>query len=513
MNDNRHRSSSFLAAWRGAMLGLALLSASMTAAAQSAAPAGGGAPLDPFVLEVAAAAEAYRAAMDFAVPVGPSSPLPPAGTRPAPPYTLDALLALAASGNPGLKADAAGEEAARAEFNSARARRLPTLGSAVNGTYIANPSDPIAIPANAFAPGMPPGQIVLYESSGNALYDFRLTGDLPLYTWGRISLGVDLARTGLGAAALQRQKASHELAVRMRANWDALAYLGRAGEVLALQERIGARLVELSARSLAAGFMTPADMARTRIRVKEIEMAATKLDEKRDRLLSELASMAGLPGLSLGELLPEVPAAGAPRWTEDALWTAAKDGNYDLALSAALLDSRRGLRKLADRNALGLPDIGLHVELSYGGSHFPLVEEGWRDENDYQFTITLGAEGRILGDAVKAGEAARARAQLAQAEAQDAAALRSIRQYIHEAYLGIELAKAELEYAALKQDGWAADLAQERAAIQAGGGSESEYLGLMIEALGGLAEAYGTLAGYRSSVLSLDAVAGSGALQ
>jgi hypothetical protein len=34
----------------------------------------------------------------------------------------------------------------------------------------------------------------------------------------------------------------------------------------------------------------------------------------------------------------------------------------------------------------------------------------------------------------------------------------------------------------------------------------------MIEALGGLAEAYGTLAGYRSSLLSLEAVAGSRAV-
>ncbi len=496
------------------MLVSTLLAASVTAAAQPGPAADSVAPLDPFVREVDAAVEAYRATIDFTMPVGPARPLSTSSARPAPPYTLDGLLALAATGNPGLKADAAGEDAARAEFNSARARRLPTLGSAVSGTYIANPSDPITMPAGSIAtiPMMlPPTDVVLYESSGNSLYDFKLTGNLPIYSWGKISLGVDLARTGLGAAAVQRQKASHELAVRMRANWDALAYLGRATQVLALQAKIGARLVELSERSLAAGFMTPADMARSRIRLKEIDMAATKTAERRDRLLSELASMAGLPGLSIEELLLEVPAAGAPRWSEDALWTAAKEGNYDLALSAAMLDSRRGLKKLADKNALGLPDIGLQVELSYGGSHFPLIEEGWRDEDDYQLTISIGAEGKILGDAVKAGEAARARAQLAQAEAQDAAAGRSIRQYIHETYLGIELSKAELEYAALKQDGWAADLAQARATIQAGGGSESEYLGLMIEALGGLAEAYATLAGYRSSVLSLEAVAGMSA--
>jgi len=79
---------------------------------------------------------------------------------------------------------------------------------------------------------------------------------------------------------------------------------------------------------------------------------------------------------------------------------------------------------------------------------------------------------------------------------------------VRETYLGIDLGKARLEYAALKQDGWAADLAQMRATIQAGAGSEAEYLSKMIEALGGLAEAYGTLAEYRGALVSLDAVAG-----
>ncbi len=498
---------------------LSLASILLLAGAVMATAGPADAPLDPFVLALGEAVAAYRLTIDFAVPVEAIQPLEPAATRPAPPYRLADLLAMAAAGNYGLKADSAAEAAARAEFTSARARRLPTLNSSVNGTYIANPTEPITMSAGSivkpplFPTALPPSDVVLFEGSGNSLYDFKLTGDLPLYSWGKISLGIDLARTGLGAAAVQRQKKAHELAVRMRASWDSLAYTERAGEVLALQSRIGARLVELSERSLAAGFMTPADMASARIRLKEIDMARTKLDEQRDRLLSALASMAGLPRLSPGDLLMTVPAAGSPRWMEDGLWMAAREGNYDLALSAAMLDSKKGLKKLAEKEALGLPDIGLHIELSYGGPSFPLIGQDWRDDDDYQLTISIGAEGNLLGDAVKISEAARARAELAQAEAQVADAERAVKDYIHETYLGTELGKAQLEYAALKQDGWAADLAQMRAAIQAGAGSESEYLGLMIEALGGLAEAYGTLAEYRSSVLSLEAVAGSRALQ
>jgi len=113
-----------------------------------------------------------------------------------------------------------------------------------------------------------------------------------------------------------------------------------------------------------------------------------------------------------------------------------------------------------------------------------------------------------MGNAVKHAEAARARAELAEAEAHQADAERSVQSYIHGAYLGIKLGKARLEYAMLRQEGWAADLEQKRATIQAGAGSESDYLSLMLEALGGLAEAYGTLAEYRSGLLSLEAVVG-----
>ncbi|HPE90637.1 MAG TPA: TolC family protein, partial [Spirochaetales bacterium] len=184
-------------------------------------------------------------------------------------------------------------------------------------------------------------------------------------------------------------------------------------------------------------------------------------------------------------------------------------GSYDLALLEALLEAKRGLRDLAEAEAKGRPDIGLRVELSYGGSRLPFVEKDWFGQDDYQLTFSVGTSGNIFGNAVKEGEAAKARARLSEAEAQRADAERSIRAFVRDTWLGMELGRARLEYAALRQDGWAADLAQKRAALRAGGGSESEYLTAMIEALGSLAEAYGTLAEYRGALVSLDALAGS----
>ncbi|OHD21700.1 MAG: hypothetical protein A2Y38_26555 [Spirochaetes bacterium GWB1_59_5] len=498
----------------GALIFLVLCSSTGTIFAQSGMGDGNRAtPLDPFLADFETAVAEFRSAVSFSDIAGVTKPLAPPRILPSPPYTLDDLLGLAAVGNQGLRANTAAEAAAKATMASARARRLPTLGTQTSGTYIRNPADPIAIPAGAFGLMGPATDIVLYEGSGHALYDFKLVGDLPLYSWGKISLGIDLAEIGMDAAALQADKAAHDLAVRLRASWDALSSVGKAGEVLEFQTRIGARLVALAEESAAAGFMTQVELAGARMKLKEIDIARTKLTAQRDRLLSGLASMSGLDALSSEDLAIEAPVAEAPRWSQDEAWSLARNGNYDLALLSTLIASKQGLEKLARKESIGLPDIGLHLELSYGGSAFPFAEAGWEDKDDYQLTVTLGASGSIFGNGVKVAEAAKAKAELAETKARQADAEQSIRAYIRETYLGIDLAKARLEYAALKQDGWASDLAQMRATIQAGAGSEADYLSKMIEALGGLAEAYGTLAEYRGALVSLDAVAGAKAAE
>lgn len=511
MNDPRRLQSI------GALTLLVLCVSTGTTFAQSGM--GGGsrtAPLDPFLADFEAAVAEFRFAVSFSDTAGATKPLTPPRVLPSPPYTLDDLLGLAAVGNQGLRASAAAEAAATATLASARARRLPTLGTQTSGTYIRNPADPMLMPKGSISTVpfvLPQNDIVFYEGSGHALYDFKVTGDLPLYSWGKISLGIDLAEIGMDAAALQTDKAAHDLAVRLRASWDALSSVGKAGEVLEFQTRIGARLVALAEESAAAGFMTQAELASARMKLKEIDIARTKLAAQRDRLLSGLASMSGLDALTSEDLAIEAPVAEAPRWSQDEAWSRARNGNYDLALLSTLLASKQGLEKLARKESIGLPDIGLHLELSYGGPVFPFIEDGWKDKDDYQLTVTLGASGSIFGNGVKIAEAAKAKAELAETEARQADAEQSIRAYIRETYLGIDLAKARLEYATLKQDGWASDLAQMRATIQAGAGSEADYLSKMIEALGGLAEAYGTLAEYRGSLVSLDAIAGARAAE
>lgn len=473
-------------------------------------------PADPFAAEYEAAVAAYEAAIDFSEPVLSTPALSQAAAGVGgslAPYKLEYLLYMAALHNPSLMAAAEAESAALADLVGAKARRLPSLKAETSGTFIGNPMGPISLTAGQLGAyqgvSIPPQDVIIYKGMESTQYNFKLIGEVPLYTWGKLSLGVQLAQTGLAAAATQRRKAEHELAIRLRGTWEGLCYLSQAHDVLELQSRIGLRLVDLAEQSAAAGFLTQTELVGVRIRLKEIGIARVKLDERRDRLLSELASMTGLGELEAKDLALNSAAAGSVRWTEAQAHVLALEGSYDLALLGSLLDVKRGLKDLAEKEAKGRPDLGLRVELSYGGERLPFLEKDWFGKDDYQLTFSLGTSGNIFGSAVSSGEAAKARAQLNEAEAQRADAERSIKAFIRETFLGIELGRARLEYAALKQDGWAADLEQKRATIRVGAGSESEYLSLMIEALGGLAEAYGTLGEYRSSLLALEAVTGS----
>lgn len=493
----------------------ALIALGAAEAYAQAAPAGSA---DSFAAEYRRLAAEYRAVVDFGKPIAPTPALPTqastgSGVSTIRPLTLEALLSLAGSGNPALDAASEAVAAAEADLAGARARRLPSLTAESSGTYIGNPLAPITLTAGQLGEyngvPIPPEDVIIYEGMESSNYDFSLVGEVPLYTWGKIELGVALAKTGLGAAALQRSKAEREMALRLRGDWDALCYVVEASKVVDLQARIAERLVYLSERSEAAGFITRADLAGARIRLKEVDIAEARLDERRERLLSEMASMAGLRELSVADLALEPPAAGSASWGEAEAAERAKGGSYDLALLDALLESKRGLRDLREKEAKGLPDIGLRVELSYGGSRFPFVEKDWFGQDDWQLTFSLGTSGGLFSNPAKKGEAAKAGAELAEAESRKADAERSVGAYVRQSYLAVELGQAKLEYAALKQDGWEADLAQMSAAIGAGAGSESDYLSLMIEALGGLAEAYGTLAEYRSSLLSIEGAAGS----
>jgi outer membrane protein TolC len=471
-------------------------------------PAATGAPATGAPDGGAAAAQAPGARATGAVP--PSGAAPAASAQE--PYGLAELQAIMAQGNPAAAMAAAAVRAAGGELSGAKGARLPSLSGSISGAYLGNPQDAISIPMGAFsqppAPLIPDADVPIFPAVDPTQYSFKLTGEQPLFTWGKIRAGVRSAEAGLNAARLAQEKTEHENAIWLQANYESLAYLAEAEAAMALQKQAGARLSAIAEQNLKSGFITDSDYLAARIKVKEIDLGLAVLVERRERLLAELSAMTGIRDLRLEQLSLAAPIAGSPIMAEDGAADAVAAGSYDLALASAFVELKAELQRLAQAQARSLPDLGLSVELSYAGSRFPFLEKDWDDKGDYQLIIGLGASGRLLGDAVKAGALEKARAELDEALARREDAQRRIRSFVRESYLGINLAQARLEYALLKQESFLASLAQKERVLSLGAGSESDYLSLLMEALGGLAEAYGGLAEYRGALLSLEAAAG-----
>ncbi|HAP44014.1 MAG: hypothetical protein A2087_06800 [Spirochaetes bacterium GWD1_61_31] len=471
---------------------------------------------------------AFGALIDFSQPVA-LTPLPAAGSVAGPgadsaadsgalvatlqpPYGLSELLTLAIENSPAILAVRSQVQAATADLRAAEGRRWPSFDVETSGSLIGNPLGPISIRAGQLGiiggVAVPTQDMLIYSGMENTYYKFGITGSLPVFTWGKLTLGIDVARRGVAIAALQYRKAIHEARLQVRGNFDSLAYIMEAIAVTELNRRVGARLNEIAERSAVVGFLTATDVYTIRIQLKEIDIALARLEEQRDRLLSDLARLTGLAGLSAGDLNLEVQGAGQSRWDEARTGQLMLAGSFDLLSLRLLVEVRDGMRQLAARQAQGLPDIGLQVELSYAGPRFPFLEIDWFRQDDYQLTISLGTSGGVFGNPVRAGEAARAVAEYDETVQRSREAERSVRSFLRETFLAIDLQRIRLEFFQLQQQAWLAELRLKQLAIQAGAGDETEYLRQLMECLGKLAEGYGSLAEYRGSLLKLEGAVG-----
>lgn len=418
-------------------------------------------------------------------------------------YGLAELMAMLERGTPELRASQAAVAAAEGRLAAARAYRYPTLSAELNAAYLGNPQEAIVLPAGTLGPQ----PIPLFPAVDPTQYGVKLVAELPLFTWGKTGAGVKAAAAGRDVSLIMRAKAEHEAKASLKALYESLSYIAESEAVARAQLAAAERLVVLAEDNNRSGFATRAELLEARVAEREIRLVMASLAERRGALLAQLASLLGLSELRFDELALAPPGLRALPETVEAAVEAARAGSYDLALAGAAADAKARLAELARTQARGLPDLGLRAELSYSGSKLPWLQDGWRDANDYQLIIGLGAKGQ-LGDWVKAAEYKAAAAELAEAQAGLEAAVGAVVSFIRERYLVAELLRDKIELAMLRQEAYEASLENKRVALSVGGGTEGEYLAALIRAMGGVIETYGYLAEYAGALSSIEAAAG-----
>lgn len=323
---------------------------------------------------------------------------------------------------PALESAAAGEDAAKARLDRARAERMPLLtieGSAGQGR-------------------IDPGGFFGLTADNTTPVAVQATAQMPLWAGGRTGAAIDQARGGVGIARHQAEQARLETMVGTVA-----AY----GEVLSARqietrfERTVTALGEVERQAelrFRAGEIALSDLALARTRKAEAEAG---LAQAHGRRVSAEARLARLTGKVPGDLAPLPPPPPVPASLDEAL-----DGARQSSPMLAQAREATGIAKAAARGARaeGMPTIGLYSEAAHVRDQF---FPGYKADS-----VAVGVRGRwtLFAGGRVAAEMRAADAGVAAAEANERAADQALEGAVIDAWQGYQTATQVAESASLR---------------------------------------------------------------
>ncbi len=410
----------------------------------------------------------------------------PAVTGPlAPPYTPEELVASALKNNRELKGLRTDTKKSLLEIKQAKAERLPELDFAVNLSHIANP------PTLELSPGdlgsietemgtleFPEEKMTVNLGTESTNYEFKLSLDQPVFTWGKINNSIKLHTRKAGANALTVESKVNELRTMIYSYIATLYFLDIMEDLVKKQIETGERLIFISEKSHENGFILYTDLLETRIRVQEIYLARTQIESRKKEVMTRLELATSLDDLSMEEISFgqfDEEVTNYVLASEEALIDTAFEKSIDLKL----LEQQRAIMAhkldIAEGKSYLKPDIGLHFELSYGGPRFPLIETDWYGEDDYNLTSTIGLTTKLFDGGRLKQEIEINREELEGSLYAYERGKSQIRQVITETMAKLELNKSTIEYLNLKIGTDREQMEIKKTQFETGAGPEREY--------------------------------------
>lgn len=279
---------------------------------------------------------------------------------------------------------AAGAAVAEAEANlkKAEAARWPGLSLSASGTRIDPEPSPIPLPIG--------GGIT------NPSYSTGLTLSWPLYTGGKVSSGIKMARLGLAAARADYEKRREEVISSAVNGYVNLLKAKGLLEISRRQVEIVKEHLEMVELKMALGAATKTDLLETRIRLSQAEQGLARTEHGRALAEMNLKNLLGLTGED-ELILAELPGV---------------EKNFSLpALEEATgvaLECRQELAGL--RYYLAIAEENLQMAKGFWQPTVALVGRYAEDQSkspgfsDPTFTVTLGLEASLFSGGGKLAE-------------------------------------------------------------------------------------------------------------
>jgi outer membrane protein TolC len=411
-------------------------------------------------------------------------------------WSRDQLLSAALRENNALRMAESRSREARSVLSAARASRLPVLRFNSNLSYLTNPQS-VTVKTGSLYPGgnvtlpsLPipipvpplPTENMTLRLSEKTHYEFGLSLEQPIFTWGRIHNSIKAANLGNQASVLQLEQEERNVRTSLDAHLFTLSYLTEIRQLLAEQRRSADRLSVISQESYDNGFILQTDLLSSRLASAEIKLGDYDIQEAWDSSFLALKTLTGIEDLDpAGILLPPRESSGREslgysRDDKARLFDQLKIGNPGLKLLSLQTQVHERTLAAAKGQYYGKPELGLFLQLSYAGPSFPFVENGWRDANAGNFTATLGIrsllfDGGAMHQTIRQKEEGLVRARLEEAQGR-----RDMEEYLEKALIQLEVSKYRQDYMLLKVETSMAQKNQAETAWKKDYGEEREFL-------------------------------------
>lgn len=335
---------------------------------------------------------------------------------------LPAAISDALAHAPAMDEAAAGEKAAAARLDRARAERNPLLrveGSAGKGW-------------------IDPGGFFGLSADNTTPVAVQATGEMPLWAGGRTGAAIDQAKGGLGIAKLQAAQVRLETIVNAVA---AYAEVLAARQIETRFERTAAELAETERQAnlrFGVGEIPKSELAQARARRAEADAG---LAQAHGRKVSAEARFMRVTGKAPGELAPLPPPPAVPASLDEAIDRARTANPMLQQARQGVAIAQAGVRAA---KAEGMPVIGVFGEAAHVRDQF---FPGYKADS-----VAVGVRGRwtLWAGGRVATQTRAAEADLAASEARSRAAGEALDGMVIDAWQGLQTAGAVADASALR---------------------------------------------------------------
>lgn len=412
----------------------------------------------------------------------------------------------------------------KAEFDLsiAKAKKFPSISLSVSLSYLTNPIGPISITAGQFgsistANGdilIPPEDMIIYQGMENTLYQFKITIDQPIFTWGKIDNAIEVYKLLLDAAKFKKIEKIEEIKTKIKIYYHSLYYLDKIIETLNIQREIVERMVNISKQSYENGFITYSDYLQSIVAQKEFEFNFARVVSEREKAINDIKYL--LNYKMEKELKIDYSDFEEKLKNQQIIFYNIPENTYEIALENNIqLKQLQIFKKVVEKqfeiiNASGYfkPDIGLRVEISYYGPRFPIFETGWFTQDDYNITISLGLSTPIFDAGSIDAKIKQAKNEIAKILIQIDNAYQNISNLLTSIKLKCDVNKAKIQYYLSKIEADKELIQTKQNAFESGEIDEIEYLKIKSNLYTDLISLYLESIDYYTNYFSIESICG-----